>query len=246
MVPDLVVDPSWEAYGPFEAKWFAAMNDAAKENLIRHHGADPERIVVTGQPAFDKSHAPSVSDGRRYAAEKTAWAGARPYLVVATTWDQIDLAGGALGQANRADHAHAVVDVVRRLAAGHYDVIVKPHPSEPAGSYAAVPGTFVAPPDAELDPLIVGSEGLIAAGSTTSVVDGLSLGRPTVLVQLDGKEPLLPYRSLGVPVARAPEQVERWLAGLVDGAPPARADANTGAAARVAELVERLARGGAS
>ena len=66
-------------------------------------------------------------------------------------------------------------------------------------------------------------------------------------MQLDGKEPLLPYRGLGVAVARTPERVERWLAGLVDGAAPERVDlsgANLGAAARVAELVERLARGG--
>jgi hypothetical protein len=242
MVPDLVVDPSWEAYGPFEAKWFAAMNEVAKGNLVRHHGADPARIVITGQPAFDKSRAPSPDRARAYATQATGWRQARPYLVVATTWDQLDLAGGALGQEARADHAHQVVDLVQRLAAARYDLIVKPHPSEPVGSYTAGDGTFIAPPGAELDPLLVGSEGLIAAGSTTSVVDGLSLGKATVLVQLDGKEPLVPAAGLGVPVARTAADVERWLAGLADGTAPSRAaTANTGAAARVAALIERLA-----
>ena len=247
MVPDLVVDPSWEAYGPFEATWFAAMNEAAKENLIRHHGADPARIVVTGQPAFDKSRAASPDDGRRYAARVTGWDGARPYIVVATTWDQIDLAGGALGRPNRGEHARAVVELVHRLARSRYDVIVKPHPSEPAGAYQAAEGLRVAAPDAELDPLVAGSMGLVAAGSTTSVVDGVSLGRPTVLVQLDGKEPLVPAASLGVPVARTAEQVEAWLADLADGTAADRAGAgaaNTGAATRVAALVERLVLGG--
>lgn len=250
MVPDLVVDPSWEAYGPFEASWYAAMNAVARENLIRHHRIAPERIVITGQPAFDKSRAAGPEEGRRYATRMTGWPGTRPYIVVATTWDQIDLAGGALGTESRADHAHAVVELVRRVSTGRYDVVVKPHPSEPAGAYAATDpraGTFVAPPGAELDSLVAGSAGMIAAGSTTSVLDSLSLGKPTLLVQLDGKQPLIPAADLGVDVARSTEQLVRWLDSLGDGRAASRESAaspNSGAARRVAEVIERLARGG--
>ena len=249
MVPDLVVDPSWEAYGPFEAGWYAAMNAVARENLIRHHRIAPERIVITGQPAFDKSRAVGPDEGRRYTTRMTGWPGTRPYVVVATTWDQVDLAGGELGRENRADHAHAVVELLRRVSTGRYDVVVKPHPSEPAGAYAAMDprtGTFVAPPGSDLDSLVAGSSGMIAAGSTTSVIDSVSLGRPTLLVQLDGKQPLIPAADLGVDVARSSEQLVRWLDGLGDGhaASGSAASPNSGSARRVAELIERLAQGG--
>ena len=252
MVPDLVVDPSWEAYGPFEAGWYAAMNAVAKENLIRHHHIAPTRIAITGQPAFDKSRAVGPDEGRRYTTRVTGWPGTRPYVVVATTWDQVDLAGGGLGGENRSDHARAVVELVRRVSTGRYDVVVKPHPSEPAGAYVPTDGqggTFVAPPGSELDSLVAGSTGMIAAGSTTSVVDSVSLGKPTLLVQLDGKQPLVPAGDLGVDVARSREQVERWLEGLGDPRAAGRDDAvspNSGSARRVAELVERLAREGIS
>ena len=226
------------------------MNAVARENLIRHHRIAPERIVITGQPAFDKSHAVGPEESRRYTTRMTGWPGTRPYVVVATTWDQVDLAGGELGRENRADHAHAVVELLRRVSTGRFDVVVKPHPSEPAGAYAAMDprtGTFVAPPGSDLDSLVAGSSGMIAAGSTTSVIDSVSLGKPTLLVQLDGKQPLIPAADLGVDVARSSEQLVRWLDGLGDGH-AARGESavspNSGSAHRVAELIERLAQGG--
>jgi hypothetical protein len=241
-VPDLLADPTWETYAPFEARWYAAMNPTARDNLIRHHGADPERVVVTGQPAFDKSRALGPEDGRGYTARTTGWPGRRPFLVVTTTWDQLDLAGGELGRANRSDHALRVVELVAQLAGERYDIIVKPHPSEPAVTYPPGGAVFVAPPGAELDSLLAGAVGLIAAGSSASVIDGLSMRKPTLLVQLDGKEPLVPAASLGVPIARSAAEVGRWLADGGDLPPdggPLRW--NNGAADRVAELVERLA-----
>jgi hypothetical protein len=243
IVPDLLADPAWETYGPFEARWYAAMNPAARDNLIQHHGADPDRVVVTGQPAFDKSGAIDAESGRRYTARATGWPGRRPFVVVTTTWDQLDLAAGELGKANRSDHALAVVDLIARLAGDRYDVIVKPHPSEPAGTYAAGGRVFLAAPGSELDSLLAGADGLIAAGSSASVIDGLSMGRRTLLVQLDGKQPLVPAAALGVPIARSAADVQHWLVesravSPQDGGPLRW---NNGSATRVAELIERLA-----
>jgi CDP-Glycerol:Poly(glycerophosphate) glycerophosphotransferase len=244
IVPDLLADPAWETYGPFEARWYAAMNPTARANLVTHHGADPDRVVVTGQPAFDKSQALNPEDGRRYTARMTGWPGRRPFIVVTTTWDQLDLAGGELGKANRSDHALRVVELVARLAGASYDVIVKPHPSEPAGRYAASGSVFVAAPGSELDSLLAGADAMIAAGSSASVVDGLSMGRRTLLVQLDGKEPLVPAAALGVPIARSAADLQAWLEERA-GSPPDGGPLrwNNGAAIRVAELIERLAEG---
>jgi hypothetical protein len=241
MVPDLIADPSWELYVPFEARWYAAMNEAARDNLVRIHGADPDRVVITGQPAFDKSKALDAGASRYYTGRISGLPGTRPYLVVATTWDQIDTSTGG-GQPNRSDHARAVLALLRRVAAAQYDLVVKPHPSEHAGTYAPSEHVFVAPPGAELDSLLAGAAGLVAAGGTTAIIDGLSFGTRTVLVQLDGKEPLLPTRQLGVTVARGEAELLAWLNGD-DGVARARSDLaqNTGSAARVAALIERLA-----
>jgi hypothetical protein len=245
MVPDLIADPAWELYVPFEAQWFAAMNEAARQNLERIHGAHPERIVITGQPAFDKSGALDAGASRRYTREMSGWPGTRPYFVVATTWDQLDTGAGG-GQPARSDHAHAVVALLRRVAAARHDVVVKPHPSEPAGTYEVSEHLYVAPPTAELDSLLAGAAGLVAAGGTTAVIDGLSFGMRTVLVQLDGKEPLLPTAQLGVTVVRGEPGLRAWLDGATTGTGPVTSELarNTGSAVRVAALVERLAADG--
>jgi hypothetical protein len=121
---------------------------------------------------------------------------------------------------------------------------VKPHPSEPAATYSASEHVFIAPPGAELDSLLAGAAGMVAAGGTTAVIDSLSLGTRTVLVQLDGKEPLLPARTLGVTVARGARELAAWLDGEVPtGGGAGDLARNTGSAARVAALVERLALG---
>lgn len=238
MVPDLLADPSWETYAPFEARWFAVMNEAAWLNVVEKHCANPAQVVVTGQPAFDKSAVPPLEECRRYVAREIGLDPTRRYILLATT-NQVDPRHPTGASSS---HALEVVRTMLRLVKG-IDVVVKPHPSEPAATYSEFsrqPRWWIAAAGTDINQLIRPAAAVLGAGSTTAVVDALSLSVPTAIVQLDGKDSLL-TQARSVAVLRCDAEIAEWLEypqtrgwGASDLTP------NAGAAARVADLIEQL------
>lgn len=247
IVPDMFADAQWESYTPFRAQWFGAMCTQTKENLIRDHGADPERIVITGQPAFDKSAVPSPEECHAYVQGLVGVPEGRPYVVVLTSM----VVGGAQPSSEQS------IAAVRLLAEGkrHFpdvDFVIKPHPSEPEIPYreiaAGKQGVWLAPAQADVNRVIRGGIAAVATCTTTAIVDALSLDRPVLALYLGSARPfglqmgVLPVTDLGDLTASLRRLLEdRELLASLKGQRASLAEANQGAIMRVADLVSRLA-----
>jgi hypothetical protein len=253
-VPDLFAIAEWEAYAPFRARWFGAMSETTKRNLVAQHGADPARVEVTGQPAFDKRAVPPLAECAAYVAELLDLPAGAPYLLVATSLDAAKPA--TMGRVTtRKSHAavEALAGVVERFPELHF--VLKPHPSEAAEPYAEMlagrPNCRIAPPTASIDRLLRASRGLLAASATTTVLDALCLEVPVLAVDVTGGTDPIPYASLAVPTVSDLGALEPALRAFIGDpavraaqAPVSAALARTNArsAEKIAALIERIAR----
>src|SRR4029077_14399351 len=159
IVPDLFADPAGESYAPFQARWYAAMSDITKRNLVSGHGAVPERVVVTGQPAFDKRLVPDRAACRAAVERDLGIPPAQDYVLIVTSWNPIlREAGGDAPSSRRSQDA--MPPLLAALPAG-LRAIVKPHPSETAEVYREAvqrhPGAVLASPAADINVLIRGA-----------------------------------------------------------------------------------------
>jgi len=250
-VPDMFALAEWESYAPFRARWFGAMSDATKRNLVAQHGADPAHVEVTGQPAFDKRWVPPVAACAAYVHELLGID--TPYLLVATSLDATKPA--TMGNVTT-KKSHATVRALARIAGRFPDLffVLKPHPSEATEPYAQLlsdVGTArIAPPTASIDRLLRASRGLLAASATTTVVDALCLEVPVLAVDTTGGADPIPYESLAVPVVADLDDLERDLRRFL-GDPAVRAAqapvsaalarTNERSAEKIAALIERVA-----
>jgi hypothetical protein len=248
IVPDLFADPAGESYAPFQARWYAAMSDITKRNLVSGHGAVPERVVVTGQPAFDKRRVPDRAACRAAVERDLGIPAAQEYALIVTSWNPILRA--AIGEAPSSRRSQDAVPLILAALPAGLRAVVKPHPSETAEVYRDAverhPGAVLAPATADINVLIRGARFVVAAVPTTAVIDALVLDRPTMALAFEPGAHL-PFAEWGVPVAHAPHEVDAVVAGMVSGTaddptPRARlAKQNERAAANVADLVTALA-----
>lgn len=212
MVPDMFCEPGWEAYHPLSATHFAVFTSLSRRNLEHLHGVPTENITVTGQPAFDKSHVPSQRECRLYTSRLTGRPQDRPYIVLATSPDIPD---GNYEAHGSDDSVAGCKAVLRHLRNGKTNplVLVKPHPSENDSAYrelcAGDDNAVVLPARSDLNQLLRGAAGMIAASPTTAVVDALALGVPCMVLSLRRKNlrDVLPWDDLGVPIIRSVEDV---------------------------------------
>lgn len=183
IVPDLFATRE-SSYVPFEAKWYAAMCDATSDDLQKVHGIRAERIRVTGQPAFDKQSAPSYDHARSYVADLLGIVQNVPYFLVVTS---TDVALAAQAQPTSV-HSMKSLGLLVSLACEfpRHRFVIKPHPTEPQSLYEDLvigcENMVLAPAGSNLDSLIVGSAGVIAASLTTAAIDALCLDRNVLLI----------------------------------------------------------------
>lgn len=256
MMPDLFVTKDWEAYWPFEAKWYTVMCEQTKWNLRQNQGVDSDRIFVTGQPAFDKSQVPPVEECRKYMAQQAGVPAHVPCLLVATSWD-VPMRADQLSWTT-SNHSIRVVRKLVELAPAFPDFyfLVKPHPSEPREIYSALVETtqrvLLAPSSSDTNQLLRGSVAMIAASVTTTVMDALSLDRSVMICNLTGYPDSLPYEEMGVLQARNESEIEAGLRRLfLDSALAQRqaearrwiVDANSRAIQNVSDVITALAHG---
>lgn len=253
LVPDMFADPVWETYHPFQAQWYAAISEVAKGNLVRHHGAIEQNVVITGQPKFDKSSVADVARCRELASRALGIDSRLPFVLVATTWDW------KFGI--NPTHTHCV-DVVDRLIGQRslwpdVSFVIKPHPNEPSEDYSSLingHSNFVlASPNLDLDILLRASRGVLAAGTTTAIVDALSLDVPVASADWTGGSSTLPYVRLAVPRTSVESDLPKVVIELLNNTNPSYLQAevrkqltnsNKGAIDNVATLIEHLAMDG--
>lgn len=250
IVPDMFADPIWETYHPFEAQWYAVISEIAKDNLVLHHGAEARRVVITGQPKFDKSSALSTESCRELVSTTLGFNPEQQYVLVATTWDS------GLGSQPTNKHCTEVVARLVRRRSLWPDVrfVIKPHPNETPEDYRSLidgHSNFVlADPKLDIDVLLGGSIALLAAGTTTAIVDALSLDTPVASTDWTIGSRTLPYERLAVPRTITESDFETVVTDLLNGIGPIcrqtkvrkqLAHSNRGATKKVAQLIEQLA-----
>lgn len=248
MVPDLTADPRWESpYSlPFRAKWYAAMSSVALANLVDGHGILPEHIRLTGQPAMDKSGAPT----RAVARQELGLAdddGARTLLLLSST-APTNLRVPAPPDADRSWSAQVGLSWIEDLL-GDARLIVKLHPSEPSDLYDAFAtraGARVVSRSTSIETAVRASDGALALSPSTSLVDSLCLDVPVASIDAGGHPSTPIFESLGVPCAPTEESARDLVRELLSDPSPLRAQVplrrelsslNTGAAENVADFI---------
>lgn len=185
---------SLHAFAPFEADCFAAWGDFTKEFLVKN-GVEPERIVVTGGPVFDKIVSLKPDKGKIYTeigigpgskkiivfTMQKQGPGFRPSIeeIEAGTIETIKAASQCqdvllLFQA----HPEQTIEYIQRFAekAGYSDArVIKYYDTES---------------------LIAVSDGVITFFSTTAT-DALVLGKPLLTINLSDDRDFYPFVSMG-------------------------------------------------
>jgi len=222
----------------------AVLSPAARDNLLEA-GIARERIVVTGNPAFDGlAGAEARAAARRWRAER-GW-GERPMVLWAGHMEPEDAqprwAGAALG--------NAVQETLLRWTLARDDacLAVRYHPNEwhrflPPPAHARVHWSR---PDREALLPVLAAADVVIVQATTVGAQAHAAGKQVLslafspLVQRSGMD----YARLGMGIAAAdldalPELLEQQLAGLHRDAEPAGSQGN--AAERVAAEIAGLA-----
>lgn len=170
----------------------AVMSQITKDNLIAQ-GHDPERIIVTGQPAFDTIPEERRRLRRQEIIQAMGLPGAGPYLLLGTS--QPGQRGQVMGICPVACEALAAMT--------RYHLIVKPHPGEDAEAYRAYArqwnGRVSVISGVSIRPLLFVSELLITFASTITL-EALLMGRPIISLNLTGAPDPLPFVRWGLGV----------------------------------------------
>lgn len=258
MVPDLFESAEWVAYGPYEAKYYAVMCDLTANNLVRDHGVSRSRIIVTGQPAFDKQFVPSVADCRTHVRDLLGH-DPSPFCLVATGFDYPDQRTFQKGLPKpTSEYSRSVLSRLIELLPSLPDLrfVVKPHPSESEDQYRSIlrncPRFEVAPSGSNINMLLRASLAMVATCHTTTILDAASLGVPVMIISDNTNLRSLFGELEAIPTIRGDSDIADALKALIAEGPGigrqrnARtrlAAWNRGAIERVAAVIEAIAAG---
>lgn len=167
----------------------AVMSEITKDNLVAQ-GHDPDKIVVTGHPAFD----PVLGELKRFCREEIIRRlnlPEGPYLLLGTS--QPGVRGEIMDMCPLA--FKAVVGLWR------HHLIIKPHPGEDADAYRAYAkecqGRATVVTGVNIRELLFVSELLISFASTI-MIEAVLMGRPVISFNLTGRPDPLPFVKWGL------------------------------------------------
>lgn len=172
---------------PLEGKRIAVMCDITKQNLIKR-GVAPERIVITGQPAFDDISRQAREIRREDVFKKYGLDPSVKWLVLGT------------------QPIETTPDIVRNVLKAAMElegvnVVLKPHPGEDAKLHEEIIAELGSPAklrnDADIRELIVAGECLITFFSTIGF-EAVLMGKPLITVNFTGKPNPVPLWKFGV------------------------------------------------
>ncbi len=167
----------------------AVMSEITVENLIAQ-GHAAERIVITGQPAFD----PLVSELARFRREeivgRLGLPGEGPYLLLGTSQP------GARGEIM--EMCPITIEAVKTLP--RYHLIIKPHPGEDGDAYreyVRLHGGATVVTGVGIRELLFVSELLISFASTI-IIESILMGKPVISLNLTGQPDPIPFVKWGL------------------------------------------------
>ena len=185
---------SLHAFVPFEANCFAAWGDFTKEFLVKN-GVEPERIVVTGGPVFDKTVSLKPDKGKIYT--EIGIGPESKKIIVFTMQGQ-----GAGFRPSTEESESGIIETIK-AASQCQDVLLlfQAHPeqnvediqkvAEKAGYSSAKVIKYH-----DTESLIAVSDGVITFFSTTSI-DALILGKPLLTINLSDDSDFFPFVPMG-------------------------------------------------
>lgn len=172
------------------------LSDAVRNNLI-HAGWPPERIAVTGNPAFDALKAPQIR-AAGLALRASFGSPQRRLILLALQPEPAThpASPGREGDPHLPERVlQACIDSVR--AHPDWTLIVRPHPSQPAPALPDDSQLRLSPSSEPLHPLLHAVDAVITGTSTVALEAHLADKR--VLQLLDSiAAPAMPYVALGV------------------------------------------------
>lgn len=123
------------AHASVVADRFAVYSEHTREHYVSN-GVSPDRIVVTGNPAWDVFARPLDPASRERFCERIGFDLDRPILVYAMTGNPVLSVAGITRAEFHNRTTEAVVRAIAPLAARHPDwqFALRPHPSEPSAS----------------------------------------------------------------------------------------------------------------
>lgn len=185
---------SLHAFAPFEADCFAAWGDFTKELLVEN-GVEPERIVVTGGPVFDRTLSLKPDKGKIYAGLEIGPESKK--VIVFTTQ-----APGAGFRPSAEEIESGIIETIKG-ASQYPDILLlfQVHPGQAIEDIQKVAkkadhssARVIKYRDTES--LMAVSDGVITFFSTTAI-DALILGKPLLLINLTDDREFFPFVPMG-------------------------------------------------
>jgi len=203
--------PEWRFFSPDKV---AAMNESSRTDMIAQ-GVPPERIVVTGQPGFDRFLVPAPGRRERVRAALGVGEG-RTMVLFASQPYQV---GAFRSPGVRAAMLAAVVRAAASI--DRIALVVKPHPGESRSRLARLvgpsPRTILAGREDDLGGLILACDVFMTFFST-SVLQALYARKPVVTVDFPDAGTPDPYSRSGATwTARSEEEIAALLRRLAEG-----------------------------
>ena len=185
---------SLHAFAPLEADCFAAWGDFTKEFLVKN-GVEPERIVVTGGPVFDKTISLKPDKDKIYTELEI---GSEIKEIIVFT-----MQGQGVGSIPSAEEIESGIIETIRAASQYQNVLLlfQAHPGQNPEDIQNI-AKKAGYPDTrairyhDTESLIAVSDGLITFFSTTAI-DALVLGKPLLLINLSDDREFLPLVPMG-------------------------------------------------
>lgn len=225
---------------PFIGDRMTVCSEHHKDFWVRA-GADPDRIIVTGQPRFDCYAARGSNGGRDPGRQRR--------VLFLTFMTDAYVPTRLRDRHSWRDLLSGIEEVLHRVGrAKGAEVLVKPHPQHPEPQLEAMRGRF-----RELDPQgrvlrvlerdldtreLIFDADVVVGFQTTALMEGLLARKPTIYAAWGEALPsvekgLIPYWEFGEPMrcARSAGELERILGAELDREEPPE---------RVPEEVQRL------
>jgi UDP-N-acetylglucosamine 2-epimerase len=206
---------SLHCFAPFEADCFAAWGDFTKEFLVEN-GVEPERIVVTGGPVFDKTVYLKPDKEKIYTELEIG-----PEIkktIVFTTQGQ-----GAGFRPSSEEIESGIIETIK-AASQYQDVMLlfQAHPGQNVEDIQKVAekadhSTARVIKYHDTESLMAVSDGVITFFSTTAI-DALILGKPLLLINLTDDREFFPFVPMGAAFgAYTEEEIVPAFKKLIEG-----------------------------
>ena len=165
------------------------------KRTIISRGANPDRIVITGNPMIGKAHKLSVT--KLEALKSSLGIPARSRILLLLTCAQVE--HGFWSTDRRTQFLSQVIDSVNPYFDLGMHMIIKIHPMENIEDYQFIRSSNITVvQDVSLTGVIQISDLVMVGGYSTTVLDAAVLRKPVLLLNLFNEVVAIPYEKMGI------------------------------------------------